>query len=112
MHVFISDFKPKDPCNPSPCGTNAQCYNGQCTCLGEFRGDPYTGCRPECLQSSECARDQACIRNKCINPCLGTCALTALCEVVNHIPMCSCPPRMTGNAFVECHIMRGTYYLL
>ena len=91
-----------DPCNPSPCGPNAQCRDGLCTCLPEYQGDPYNGCRPECVLNSDCPRDKACLRNKCKDPCPGTCGQDALCEVINHIPMCSCPSGMTGNAFVQC----------
>ena len=91
-----------DPCNPSPCGPNAQCNNGICTCLPEYQGDPYQGCRPECVLNSDCPRDKACIRSKCIDPCPGTCGQDAICEVINHIPMCSCPNGMAGNAFVQC----------
>lgn len=92
----------EDPCYPSPCGPNAQCYDGTCTCLPEYQGDPYTGCRPECTLSSDCPRDKACIRNKCVDPCPGTCGTNAICEVINHVPMCKCPPGTRGNAFIEC----------
>lgn len=91
-----------DPCDPSPCGSNAQCSNGVCSCLPEYQGDPYRGCRPECVLNSECPRDKACIRSKCVDPCPGTCGQDALCEVMNHIPICSCPNGMAGNAFVQC----------
>ncbi|PSN29200.1 hypothetical protein C0J52_26427, partial [Blattella germanica] len=93
---------PSDPCNPSPCGSNAQCNNGICTCLPEYQGDPYAGCRPECVLSTDCPRNRACIRNKCTDPCPGTCGQGAICDVVNHIPICSCPQGMSGNPFVEC----------
>ncbi|XP_066901548.1 neurogenic locus notch homolog protein 1-like, partial [Halyomorpha halys] len=73
-----------DPCNPSPCGPNAQCADGVCTCLPEYQGDPYTGCRPECVLNNECPRDKACIRNKCTDPCPGTCGQDARCDVLNH----------------------------
>ncbi|XP_066901573.1 neurogenic locus notch homolog protein 1-like, partial [Halyomorpha halys] len=91
-----------DPCNPSPCGANAQCADGVCTCLPEYQGDPYTGCRPECVLNNECPRDKACIRNKCTDPCPGTCGSNALCEVINHIPTCKCPEKMRGNPFIQC----------
>ncbi|XP_046389831.1 neurogenic locus notch homolog protein 1-like [Ischnura elegans] len=94
----------QDPCNPSPCGPNAQCRDGICTCVPEYRGDPYLGCRPECVLSTDCPRDKACIRQKCADPCPGTCGQNARCEVVNHIPICSCPPGYSGNAFVDCRI--------
>lgn len=92
----------KDPCHPSPCGGNAVCNDGQCTCLPEYQGNPYIGCRPECVLNTDCPRDKACIRNKCKDPCPGTCGIGALCETYNHIPMCRCPEGMTGNAFIQC----------
>ena len=98
----LSADSPRDPCNPSPCGSNAQCNNGLCTCLSEYSGDPYSGCRPECVVNPDCPRNRACIRNKCVDPCIGTCGLNAECVVVNHLPMCSCPRNMSGNAFVSC----------
>lgn len=99
-----------DPCNPSPCGANAQCNNGQCTCLPEYQGDPYSGCRPECVINNDCSRDKACVRNKCIDPCPGTCGQNAICDVINHIPMCSCPQGMAGNAFVQCSPYQSAYF--
>lgn len=98
-----------DPCNPSPCGSNAQCANGICTCLPEYQGDPYAGCRPECVINNDCSRDKACIRNKCVDPCPGTCGQSAICDVINHVPMCSCPQGTTGNAFVNCSPYQSTF---
>lgn len=70
-----------NPCVPSPCGANAECKArngvGSCTCLLEYYGDPYTGCRPECVQNSECDRSKACINNKCKDPCPGVCGVNA-----------------------------------
>lgn len=109
---IVSDVE-TDPCNPSPCGTNAICNNGICTCLPEYQGDPYFGCRPECILNDDCSRDKACIRNKCINPCPGTCGYNAICEVYNHIPMCRCPEGLGGDAFTQCQpILQGKYLLL
>lgn len=102
----------EDPCNPSPCGPNAQCSNGICTCLSEYHGDPYAGCRPECVLNSDCLRDKACLRSKCVNPCLGICGQNAICEVLNHIPMCSCPSRMEGNAFIQCKPLQSMHILI
>lgn len=101
-----------DPCNPSPCGPNAQCNNGVCTCLVEYQGDPYRGCRPECVLNSDCPSDRACIRNKCKDPCPGTCGQNALCSVITHIPMCSCIDGYIGNAFVLCTPIPGMRYKL
>lgn len=97
----------KDPCYPSPCGPNANCRDGICTCIPEYQGDPYIGCRPECVLNDDCPKDQACIRQKCKNPCPGTCGVQAICDVVNHIPICSCPTGMSGNPFVQCSPQAG-----
>jgi hypothetical protein len=94
----------EDPCNPSPCGSNAQCNNGICKCLTEYQGDPYRGCRPECVLSTECSPNLACIRNKCVDPCPGTCGNSAICNVFNHIPTCSCPQGMIGDPFTQCKL--------
>jgi hypothetical protein len=94
-----------DPCNPSPCGANTMCDNGECRCISDYTGNAYEGCRPECVLGSDCNRDRACIRNKCVDPCPGTCGNGAKCEVVNHIPICSCPNGYTGDPFSNCRIM-------
>lgn len=95
-----------DPCNPSPCGGNAFCKErngaGSCACLPEYFGDPYTGCRPECVTNSDCSRDHACINNKCKDPCPGACGLNADCRVVNHAPTCVCLPGYEGNPTLSC----------
>lgn len=108
----IAPVEIQDPCNPNPCGSNAQCNDGICRCLPEYQGDPYQGCRPECVYSNDCPRNRACMRNKCVDPCIGTCADTATCEVINHIPMCSCPSGFSGNAFVACRIMESMFILI
>ena len=95
-------------CNPSPCGPNADCNEGICSCLPEYRGDPNVGCRPECVLNTDCSLNQACVRNKCSDPCRGTCGQNAVCNVFNHIPMCSCSPGTSGNAFVLCSPVQGT----
>lgn len=97
----------KDPCNPSPCGPNTLCDDGVCTCLPEYQGDPYRGCRPECVLSNDCSRNKACIRNRCVDPCPGTCGQNAQCTVANHIPSCSCLEGFAGNAFVLCSKIAG-----
>lgn len=103
---------PKDPCNPSPCGANTQCLDGRCSCLPEYQGDPYSGCRPECVLNTDCAKNLACIRNKCIDPCPGTCGQNAECTVINHIPTCICLRNYVGNAFVQCNLQQGMFLQL
>lgn len=109
---YFVEFPVKDvterqnPCQPSPCGANAVCRESYdsalCTCLPDFYGNPYENCRPECLIDSDCQFNRACIRSKCQDPCPGTCGFNALCQVVNHIPTCSCRPGNTGNPFRSC----------
>lgn len=103
----IPKEEPHHPCNPSPCGTNAICKElngaGSCSCLPEYIGDPYSGCRPECVMNSDCPRDKSCVNNKCKDPCPGTCGFNADCRVNNHIPTCLCLPGFIGNPLSSCH---------
>lgn len=100
----------RTPCIPSPCGSNAICREqngaGSCSCIQDYIGNPYEGCRPECTLSSDCPMDKACIRNKCQNPCPGTCGPNAICQVINHLPTCTCIEGYTGNPFTVCTIQR------
>lgn len=103
---------PKNPCQPSPCGPNSICQvvndHAVCSCQPEFVGAPPT-CRPECMVSSECAQNKACINNKCRDPCPGTCGINARCQVVNHNPICSCSSGFTGDPFVRCVQEESTF---
>lgn len=96
----------RNPCNPSPCGPNSQCRNvnsqGVCSCVPGFVGSPPM-CRPQCVTSSECPLDQACVNQKCINPCPGTCGINSRCQVVNHNPICSCIDGYSGDPFTRCN---------
>lgn len=96
------------PCEPSPCGSNAICREkngaGSCTCIPDYIGNPYEACRPECVQSSDCPSDKACVRNKCEDPCPGTCGQNALCRVINHVPSCNCLPGYIGDPFSYCKL--------
>lgn len=95
-----------NPCVPSPCGPNSQCreVNGQavCSCLPNYSGSP-PGCRPECVVSSECPQDKACVNQKCVDPCPGVCGQNANCRVNNHSPICTCAPGYTGDPFSRCY---------
>ena len=98
-----------DPCNPSPCGSNAICsernHAAACQCIPEYFGDPYVACRPECIVNSDCPSDKACQRNKCIDPCPGTCGINAACRILNHIPTCSCIDGYIGDPFTSCRLI-------
>lgn len=95
----------ENPCVPSPCGLNSQCRVVQdhavCSCTPGYIGSA-PNCRPECVVSSECAQDRACVKQKCVDPCPSTCGLNARCQVVNHNPICSCSPGFTGDPFIQC----------
>lgn len=96
-----------EPCNPTPCGPNAVCKEksgaGSCTCLPEYHGDPYIGCRPECVLNTDCDKSRACVNNKCKDPCPGVCGRNAECHVVNHSPQCECISGYTGNPSIACN---------
>lgn len=72
-----------------------------CSCTPGYIGSA-PNCRPECVVSSECAQDRACVNQKCIDPCPSTCGQNARCQVVNHNPICSCSPGFTGDPFIRC----------
>lgn len=71
--------------------------------MQNYFGDAFIGCRPECLQNSDCTFNMACINMKCTNPCSNACGANAECACVNHNPMCYCNSDYTGNALYGCH---------
>lgn len=95
----------KDNCIPSPCGPYSTCRNlgprPVCECQRGYFGKP-PNCQPECLKNSDCALNKACINQKCQDPCPGVCGANALCQVVSHNPICSCPPGYNGDPFNYC----------
>lgn len=98
---------PTDPCVPSPCGPYSQCRNigntPSCSCLVGYVGFP-PQCRPECTINTECPSHLACIREKCMDPCPGSCGINAKCSVINHTPICVCPTNYEGDPFNHCNI--------
>lgn len=102
-----------DPCNPSPCGPYSQCrkVNGQgvCSCLPTYIGSP-PSCRPECVASSECSQNRACVNQKCADPCPGPCGRNTRCDVRNHSPICSCRQGFTGDSFTQCYTIPRKHY--
>ena len=97
------------PCIPNPCGSNALCRElngaGSCKCIENYFGNPYEGCRPECTLNSDCQSNRACIKNRCQDPCPGTCGQNADCQVVNHLPSCSCRIGYSGDPYRFCNII-------
>ena len=94
------------PCNPSPCGINAECTErnraASCKCIRDYIGNPYVECKPECITNNECPRDKACVNQHCVDPCPGVCGAHATCQANNHRALCRCDPGYTGDAFVSC----------
>lgn len=110
FQFFPETERPNNPC--LNCGSNTQCTNGACACSPNYHGDPYIGCRPECVMNSDCPRNQACINLKCTNPCTNVCGENAQCTVPNHLPICTCFEGMAGNAFVACYPTRKHIFFL
>ncbi|XP_065203544.1 neurogenic locus notch homolog protein 2-like [Planococcus citri] len=98
--------EPTNHCHPYRCGPNANCTIRKevavCQCAAGFSGDPYTGCSRACEANKDCYEGSACIRHKCVDPCPGVCGDDAVCNVVNHLPVCSCHPEYTGDSFSVC----------
>jgi hypothetical protein len=94
-----------NPCVPSPCGPNSICRvqdkRAVCTCVPNYIGRP-PNCRPECVSNSECPSNKACVNEKCVDPCVGSCGPNADCRVVSHRPMCTCQAGFTGDPFSGC----------
>lgn len=95
-----------DPCVPSPCGPYSECRDiggaPSCSCRVGYTGSP-PNCRPECVINSDCPSNRACMREKCRDPCPGSCGQGAQCAVLNHTPMCTCPAGYTGDPFSNCY---------
>ncbi|XP_070504561.1 neurogenic locus notch homolog protein 3 isoform X3 [Chironomus tepperi] len=95
-------------CSRNPCGQNALCQEtlgGRpvCSCPPGYSGNPLSFCqRGECNDHIDCRLDQHCMNNRCTNPCVGKCGISANCEVVNHVAVCSCPARYRGDPLHQC----------
>lgn len=74
-------------------------------CLPNYVGNPYEGCRPECILNSDCPPNLACIQSQCKDPCPGTCGINAVCEVVKNLPACTCLPGYNGDPFRYCTLV-------
>lgn len=107
--IVAIEFVQTNPCDPSPCGPNALCKEqnnaGACLCLPNYIGNPYEGCRPECVINSDCPPNLACIQSKCKDPCPGTCGVNAECQVVKNLPTCTCLPGYNGDPFRYCTLL-------
>lgn len=109
LHLFLAPTTPAppvNPCQPSPCGPYSQCRTvgstPACSCLPNYVGRP-PNCRPECTIDAECASNLACRNERCVDPCPGSCGQNALCRVVNHGPVCTCPQGFIGDPATLCN---------
>lgn len=102
---------PGDTCQPSPCGPYSNCRvidnHAVCSCQPNYIGSP-PSCRPECVVSTDCSPNAACIDQRCKDPCLGTCGLNTDCRVINHNPVCICTLGYNGDPFFGC-VKEGTF---
>lgn len=105
--VQADERTPENPCINNPCGPHSQCRvignQGACSCLPNYMGRP-PNCRPECVIDSECPSNKACKNERCIDPCVGTCGVNALCNVVKHNPVCICISGYDGDPYTQCTI--------
>lgn len=95
-----------NPCIPSPCGLYSECRDiggtPSCSCLSQYFGSP-PNCRPECVLNNDCPSNLACIREKCQDPCPGSCGIDAYCNVISHTPNCICREGFIGDPFTSCY---------
>lgn len=78
--------------------------------MPDYSGSP-PGCHPECVISTECPTDKACLNQKCSNPCVDVCGINTECRVINHSPVCSCKALYTGDPFTRCNPLPRKYSL-
>jgi hypothetical protein len=100
----------RNPCDPSPCGPNSRCsiHDGEkaaCTCLPEMKGIP-PNCRPECLINQDCPSTRSCISGKCVDSCKGACGSNSVCQVIDHVPLCSCYDSYEGDPYSSGCVLR------
>jgi hypothetical protein len=62
-----------------------------------------------CDVSTECPAIQACHNRRCVSPC--NCGVGAICEVVQHTPLCFCPEGYSGNPKEACRKRNFLQYI-
>lgn len=94
------------PCKPNPCGQYSICRDvggsAVCSCKSGYLGTP-PNCAPECTINEDCSHDKTCVREKCVDPCLGSCGSNSQCRAVNHLAICTCIDEYRGDPFVGCY---------
>lgn len=106
----IFESTPKSPCELNPCGPFSICRENAgtatCSCKEGYFGAP-PNCGPECTINEDCPNNKACVRERCIDPCLGSCGPNAECRAMNHLAICTCLQGYRGNSFEGCYIYDG-----
>ena len=76
---------------------------GVCVCsyLQKMTGAP-PNCKPECLVSTDCSQNTACIQQECRDPCPGLCGNNSECRVTNHNPICTYKRGYQGDPVSSC----------
>lgn len=116
LEIPVTTERPPS-CTPSPCGPHSRCQllasGPACSCLPGYVGSP-PYCRPECTINSECPAELACVRQKCEDPCPGSCGIDANCHVLNHVAVCICNDGFTGDPFSRCLpiVANGMFFYL
>lgn len=104
----------KSPCEPSPCGPFSTCKDvggsAICSCKSGYIGVP-PSCAPECTINEDCPNDKACVREKCSDPCLGSCGSNTNCRAMNHLAICTCLSGYSGNPFTSCYVFDGKHLI-
>jgi len=87
------------------CGPRSSCKmvdsRPVCACLEGYSGEP-PKCRPQCINNNDCPSKEACVNQRCSDPCPGSCGLNSKCSTINHSPVCMCSEGFTGNPFESC----------
>ena len=61
-----------------------------------------------CTYNDDCPDHAACRNSACINPCAAEnpCAPSAICTVVKHEALCSCPDGYIGTPEIDCRLRK------
>lgn len=114
IHCLPSENQKSNPCQRTKCGINAICQDvgneAFCFCPPDFLGDPAIECKPQCTMNSDCSSNEACINNKCTDPCSlnNVCGIHAICLCSDHTVSCLCPDGYIGDPLSQC-IYRRKY---
>ena len=106
-HQSCVNYTCVNPCDvPSACGINATCrpraHQAACACPQHYTGDPSIECSPQCTSDGDCSLNKTCVNYKCVDPCENACGYNSKCDVIKHVPTCSCPADYTGNPQHHC----------